>query len=127
MASTIRLKQEHLIKLARIMEDIVTWKSHSLSPKSWDQFEANWLPSFLQQLRDNEWTVNRTHTNTFKWLEDQIIHCRKLAPGVNKQNAIPLEDTLLGREVIAICQAASRGQLWYDGFAKNSEFHNLFR
>lgn len=127
MASTVKLRKEHLDKLAEIMVSVVEWKSHALKAKSFDAFENNWLPSFLEQLRENEWTVNRTHSNTFKWLEDQIHHCRRLAPGVDPKHAVHLDQTKLGIDAIEICRAAAKGQLYYDGWATNSEFNNLFR
>lgn len=125
--ANVKLKKEHLQKVAEVMIMVVEWKSHALSEKSWETFENNWLPRFLEQLRDNEWTCNRAHSNVFVWMQDQIHHCRRLAPGVNPKNAVHLDDTKLGREVIEICRAASKGQLWYEGWSKNTEFNNLFQ
>lgn len=126
MASTIKLRKEHLAKIAEIMVHVVEWKSQHLKPESFAKFETNWLPSFLQQLESNEWRLNHSQSNTFKWINDQIYHSRRLAPGVTKTNAVFLNDTRLGREVIEICTAAAKGQLYYDSWAKNSEFNNLF-
>jgi hypothetical protein len=125
--ATVKLKQEHLKKVAEVMICAIEWKSHSLKAESFERFENNWLPKFLQQLKDNEWTCNRTQQNTFMWIIDQIHHCRRLAPGVQAKNAVPLDETRLGIEVIEICKAAAKGQLYYDGFARNSEFNNLFQ
>jgi hypothetical protein len=85
-----------------------------------------YLPSLIEQIRDNEWKLNNSHINVFLWLKDQILHSRKLAPGVSHKNALHLSDTLTGREVIAICEAAAKGQLYYDSWARNSTFNNLF-
>lgn len=126
MQNFVKLKKEHLNKIAEIMVMVVEWKAHALSPKSFETFENNWLPSFMEQLRDNEWKCNRQSSNTFKWLEDQIHHCRRLAPGVDPKNAVHLDQTRLGIEVIEICRQAAKGQLNYDGFSRNSEFNNLF-
>jgi len=127
MNNYVKLKKEHLNKLAEVMIQVVEWKSHALKPKSFETFENNFLPSFLQQLRDNEWKCNRTGQNTFTWIIDQIHHSRKLASGIDPKNAIHLDQTRLGIEVIEICRQAAKGQLNYDGFARNSEFNNLFQ
>jgi hypothetical protein len=123
----VKLKQEHVKKVAEVMISVIEWKSHSLKAESFQRFENNWLPKFLQQLRDNEWVCNRTQQNTFMWIADQIHHCRRLAPGVDPKHAVHLDQTRLGIEVIEICKAAAKGQLYYDGFARNSEFNNLFQ
>lgn len=127
MQNFVKLKKEHLVKMAEIMISVVEWKAHSLKPKSFEAFENNWLPSFMEQLRNNEWTCNRSHSNVFVWMEDQIRHCRRLAPGVDPRHAVPLDQTRMGIEVIEICKQAAKGQLNYDGFARNSEFNNLFQ
>lgn len=126
MPSTIKLKREHLLKVAQIAEHIVMWKSHSLRDLSWSEFENKWFPSFLQQITDNEWKLNHTKSNTFKWLIDQIRHCKKLSPGVDPRHAVPLADTLLGKEVIIICEQAARGQINYDIFCSNTTYSQLF-
>lgn len=126
MPSKIKLRPEHLNKIIDITEDIVNYKSQYLKPSSWTTFETMFLPSLLEQIKDNEWKLNHPGINTFKWLKDQILHCRKLAPGVNHKNALYLSDTRTGREVMAICDAAAKGQLYYDGWARNSTFNNLF-
>ena len=123
----VTLKKEHLTKIAEIMISVIEWKSHALKAESFERFENNWLPKFLEQLRDNEWTCNRTQQNTFMWIIDQIRHCRRLAPGVNPKNAVHLDETRIGIEVIEICKAAAKGQLYYNNFASNSEFNNLFQ
>lgn len=125
--ANVKLKKEHLQKVAEIMIMVVEWKSASLNPKSWETFETIWLPKLLEQLNSNEWTCNRTSKNSMLWIIDQVRHSKRLAPGVNPKNAVHLDDTKLGREVIEICKAASKGQLWYEGWAKNSEFNNLFQ
>jgi hypothetical protein len=125
--ANVKLKKEHLYKVAEIMVSVIEWKSHALKEESFQRFENNWLPKFLEQLRNNEWTCNRTQQNTFCWIEDQIRHCKRLAPGVQPKNAVHLDETRLGIEVIEICKAAAKGQLYYDGFARNSEFNNLFQ
>jgi hypothetical protein len=127
MTNFVKLNQEDLKKFAEIMIMVVEWKAHALSPKSFETFKNNWLPSFLQQLRDNEWRVNRSHSNVFVWMEDQIRHSRRLASGVDPKNAVHLDDTKIGREVIAICRAAAKGQLFYNDSRRNSEFNNLFQ
>lgn len=123
----VKLKKEHLNKIAEIMISVVEWKSHALSDKSWETFENNWLPRFVEQFKNNEWTCNRTHSNVFVWIIDQIHHSKRLAQGVTPKNAVHLDDTRLGREVIEICKAAAKGQLYYDSFSRNSEFNNLFQ
>jgi hypothetical protein len=126
MPSIVKLRNEHLNKIIDITEDIILYKSQYLKPQSWATFETMYLPSLIQQIRDNEWRINHPGINTFKWLQDQIRHCRKLAPGVNPKHALHLDETRTGREVIAICEAASKGQIYYDGFTRNSTFNNLF-
>lgn len=127
MNNYVKLKKEHLNKIAEIMISVVEWKAHALNAKSFETFENNWLPRFLEQLGANEWRCNRAHSNVFVWMEDQIRHCRRLAPGVTAKNAVHLDETRLGREVIEICRAAAKGQLYYNGWSTNSEFNNLFR
>jgi hypothetical protein len=123
----VTLKKEHLTKIAEIMISVIEWKSHALKAESFERFENNWLPKFLEQLRNNEWTCNRTQQNTFMWIIDQIRHCRRLAPGVNPKNAVHLDETRIGIEVIEICKAAAKGQIYYNEWCHNSEFNNLFQ
>lgn len=127
MHNFVKLKKEHHNKIAEVMIMVIEWKEHALKESSFENFKNNWLPSFLEQLRDNEWKCNRNHSNIFLWIIDQIHHSRRLAPGVDPKNAVHLDQTRLGIEVIEICRAAAKGQLYYDGFARNSEFSNLFQ
>lgn len=127
MGSVVKLKKEDLAIIIDVLEDIVLWKSHSLKPKSWDTFETNWLPSIISQIKENEFKVNRSHTNTFQWFKDQIYHCRKLSPGVDPKYAVPLEQTRRGIEAIRICQTASKGQLYYDSASRDTTYSKLFK
>lgn len=127
MASTIRLKKSHVVKLCEAFLEVVNWKAETLSPDAWHQFESVWLPKFLEQLRDNEFVLNHTRKNPFVWLKDQIYHSRKLSPGIDRKNAVPLCNTRTGIEAIKICDIAARGQLYYNDCIQGNSFPSLFQ
>lgn len=126
MPSVVKLKKEHLVTIVEVLEDIVNWKSHNLSAKSWAEFEKNWLPSIIDQIQKNEFTINQAYRNTPLWYIDQVQHSRVLNSSRNPRNAVHLTDTLKGRQAMAIMRAAAKGQLWYDSHFRETTFSNLF-
>lgn len=127
MAATVKLKKEHLNTIIDVLEAIVTWKSHNLKPKSWAEFEKNWLPSIVEQIQTNEFKINHAFHNTPNWFIDQVLHTRVLNSSGNPKLAVPLFDTLKGRKAIEIMRAAARGQIYYDSHFKETTFSDLFK
>ncbi len=126
MASFVKLKPEHLDTIIDVLEDVVKWKSQSLSVKAWTTFETDYLPSVIEQIRDNEFRLNHITRNTPLWIVDQIMHTRVLNSSGNKRNAVALYDTLKGKRAIEILRAAAKGQIYYDGYYTTTTFSNLF-
>ena len=126
MASTIKLKTEHLEVIIDVLEDIVKWKSSTLSVNAWSKFETEFLPSIIEQIRANEFKINHASRNTPNWFTDQIHHTRVLNSSGNRRNAVALTDTLKGQRAIKIMRAAARGQAYYDAEFTTTTFSKLF-
>jgi hypothetical protein len=105
---------------------VIEYKDRTLKRPAWTRFSTEWLPRVIDQLARNELEVNHPQKNTPLWIVDQICWSNKLTAGVNPTQCIPLADTSLGEQAMAICRAAARGQEHYDLWRKNSKFHDLF-
>jgi hypothetical protein len=69
----VTLKKEHLTKIAEIMIMVVEWKAHALSPKSFETFETNWLPKFLEQMKLVEQKIKQdAMTYSKEWFGKEI-------------------------------------------------------
>jgi hypothetical protein len=122
----ITLKDKDLEILIEISGLIIEYKEIALSKLSWHRFEVNYLPSLLQSLKHNMFKHVRSDDNLALWILDQICHSRKIIPGVKHSEGIPLIDTPLGEEAAQILRAMSRGQIAYDEFRRENNFHSLF-
>jgi hypothetical protein len=110
--ATMKLHKKDLQVIGEILAQITEYKYEHLSPGKFKQFENEWLPKAIEQLRANEWTYNHKTKNTFAWIIDQILHC-KSADGEN------LEDTVMGEAAIEICKECRWGQISYNNWARN--------
>lgn len=122
----VKLKPHHLRVLEESLVLIVEYKDKTLKDRAWRNFSEDWLPRAVDQLNRNEFEVNHPQRNTFMWWVDQLCWSKKLTQGVKPTQCIPLCDTALGEECMAICRAAARGQQAYDMWAAESRFHDLF-
>lgn len=125
--NTVKLKNEHLELIIDVVQEIVNYKAETLSVKAFDIFYNEYLPLLLDQIARNDFKLNHLKKNTPLWLIDQIRHCKKLAPGVDPKNAVPLQDTRSGREAISILQNAAKGQLYYQSCYERNKFGELFK
>ena len=123
----VKLKSSHLEDLIDITQNIIDYKSRALRQSTWNKFETEYLPSLVEQLRNNEFTCHRPDDSTFTWIIDQVCHSRKLVEGVPHSQGLPLCDTTLGQRVLDICRNATRGQKHYDTWSSNNKFNDLFQ
>lgn len=122
----VKLKSHHLKVIEETLILVVEYKDRTLKDRAWRNFSEEWLPKAINQINQNEFEVNHPQRNTFCWLTDQICWSKKLSPGIKPTECIPLADTNLGEECMAICRAAAKGQTAYDMWAAHSKFHDLF-
>ena len=127
MPSTVKLTKEHLETITEVFEDIVKWKSHKLSSRAWAEFATNWAPSMVEQIKNNEFTINHALRNTPNWFIDQVLHTRVMNSSQNPKNAVPLFDTLKGKQAIRIMKSAAKGQIYYDQDFKETTYNELFK
>ena len=126
MAHYISLKQKDLETLIEITQLICDYKFAALSSLSWHNFEKKYLPSLVDSIRDNSFKHVRNDNNLFLWIIDQICHSRVIVPGTKHSEGVPLCDTEIGAEALAICRAASKGQISYTEFRSTNNFGDLF-
>lgn len=126
MAHYVTLKQKDLDTLIEITQLICDYKFAALSSLSWHNFEKKYLPSLVDSLRLNSFKHVRNDNSIFLWIIDQICHSRVIIPGTKHSEGIPLCDTAIGEEAIAICRAAAKGQISYTEFRSINNFGDLF-
>lgn len=122
----VKLNAHDLNLIIEMLQLVVDYKAEALKPRSWQIFEQEYLPSIINQIRDNQFRCYRQDDNTFHWFVDQVCHSRRLHPGVPHSQGTPLSDIPLGEQVLEICRAASRGQKYYDQWRAGSRFKDLF-
>jgi hypothetical protein len=126
MPEYIKLKDSHLNLLIDCFQLVVDFKHKTLSKSNWIEFEANHLPKVISYFQQNQFKVVTSHEGIFPWMIDQICHSRRLVPGIKPKECIPLADTPIGEETLAICRAAKNGQHSYQVWCHSNQFHNLF-
>lgn len=122
----ITIQQQHLETLIDISDLIIKYKAHALSARAWSAFSTNWLSKLVEQFAANEFQYNNREKNTAVWLIDQICHSRLIEPGCPHNQGLPLCDTELGTAALEILRAMTQGQAYYDRWAEQSHFRNLF-
>lgn len=122
----ITIQKQHLETLIDVSDLIIKYKSHALSARAWSEFSTNWLNKLLEQFAANEFLYNNRNKNTAVWLIDQICHSRLVEENCPLNQGIPLCDTELGQRSMAILRAMSQGQAFYDNWAEQSHFRDLF-
>ena len=122
----VKLTERDRQVLIEISQAIVDYKFHSLRRSSWQKFEQDYLPSLVEQLAQNDFTINDRNNNTFTWMIDQIVHCGVYEPGLRPWDCRRLSDTELGQTALAICRWASKGPHQYAANRTQTQFHDLF-
>jgi hypothetical protein len=117
---TVSLNELDYYLVQEIIRIITAYKERTLSQRAWDEY-VPWLRKFNQQLRDNAFVKNSNINNTFLWLADQIEHSY-----TKVRNGKPLSSTVLGKQVLKICDNALSGQREYDRSSRIEIFDNLF-
>lgn len=123
---TVKLKKTDLELIIEILQQVCDYKYQALSKLAWTKFQQEYLPKLVNQISSNEFVCNDYKNNSFTWLIDQIVWSKKLIPGVDCKQGIPLADTALGEKTLAILRAASRGQASYDSWSNPTTFNDLF-
>ena len=126
MAHYVTLKQKDLDIIIDVMGLVLEYKEKALSKLSWHQFETRYLPGLLETLKHNLFKHVRSDNNISLWLIDQICHSRIIVPGVDHKEGIPIVDTPLGAEAVAILRAVSKGQISYNVYCMSNNFDDLF-
>lgn len=126
MVHYVTIQPEDLEILIEASGLIIEYKECALSKLSWHRFETEYLPSLLQALKHNMFKHVRSDDNVSLWLLDQLIHSRRIVPGVHHREGIPLIDTAIGERAAAILRAMSRGQNSYNQYKNENNFDQLF-
>ena len=122
----VKLTEHDLNVIIEISQMITDYKHRVLQSHNWHKFQEYYLPRLVEQLATNTFVINNSANNVFLWLEDQITHSRRVAPGIKIKDAVPLQDLPLGQEALKICRLASRGHISYDSAQHNKKYQDLF-
>ena len=122
----VKLKPNDLELIIEMLQLVCDYKAQALRPQRWQTFQQDYLPSIIDQIKNNEFKCHRHDDNTLLWLLDQVCHSRQLHPGVPHNQGMGLIDTPLGERVSEICRAASQGQRYYDSWSNSHNFNRLF-
>jgi len=126
MVEWVKLSPHDLEVIIEISQRVVDYKYQALSPKNWQIFESEYLPSLVDQISVNEFKVADPQKNALMWLSDQICHSRQVIEGTKLRDGMPLADTRLGEQALEILRHAHRGQISYDSYKHNLKFRQLF-
>lgn len=126
MVDYVRLRSTDLELLMSVMQKVVDYKFHALSRPNWQIFERDYLPSLVEQLRDNRFKVVTASDNIFEWCLDQIIHSRQIVAGISRSSWIPLADFEDVQQCLAMLRSARVGSESYQRYCQPSQFNSLF-
>jgi hypothetical protein len=126
MVDYVRLRSTDLELLMETMQRVVDYKFHALSRPNWQIFERDYLPSLVEQLRDNRFKVVTASDNIFEWCLDQIIHSRQIVAGISRSSWIPLADFEDVQQCLAMLRSARVGSESYQRYCQPSQFNSLF-
>jgi hypothetical protein len=126
MVDYVRLRSTDLELLMETMQRVVDYKFHALSRSNWQIFERDYLPSLVEQLRDNRFKVVTASDNIFEWCLDQIIHSRQIVAGISRSSWIPLADFEDVQQCLAMLRSARVGSESYQRYCQPSQFNSLF-
>lgn len=122
----VKLSNRDLELLIDCVQEIVNFKTRTLTAHNWSVFEKDYLPPLIEYLSANQFKVVTSSDNICLWLIDQICHSRRLTEGIKPKECIPLADTELGQSCLEFLRAASKGQQSYLGHCHNQQFTKLF-
>ena len=124
----IKLTPQHLDRLIDLLEEIVMFKSKSLTAENWAVFESQYLPKAVRAIKDNSFKVVDSNNNIFTWIIDNAVHSRLVVDGLPKKDWIPLADIERFQITLSMLRAASRGHTSYHTYAAtNNRFGDLFQ
>ena len=126
MVEYVKLTKTDLDTLIEVSQQIIDFKFRALNKTNWSIFETQYLPPLVKYFSDNQFKVVTSSDNIFVWFIDQIVHSRQLVDGVKPKDCVPLCDTELGEQALAICRAARYGQNSYDRTKDTTTFNSLF-
>jgi hypothetical protein len=125
MVEYVKLTSRDLNLLIDVVQRMVDYKFYALTKANYQDFEQNWLPSLVEQMRENRFKFVTASQNIFLWLIDNICHSRQVVPGLKKKDWIPLMDFEDVQRCLSVLRAARFGQSSYDRISEN-QFDNLF-
>ena len=126
MVDYVRLRNTDLELLMETMQRVVDYTFHALSRPNWQVFEQQYLPSLVEQLRDNRFKVVSATDNIFLWCLDQITHSRQYVPGLRRRDWIPLADFESVQTCLAMLRACRVGSESYQRYCQPRQFNSLF-
>jgi hypothetical protein len=124
----IKLTNSDLERVIDLLQEIVTYKSKSLTLANWAAFETDYLPKAIAAIRDNSFKVVDPHNSIVTWIIDQAVHSRLVVDGIPKRDWIPLIDIERFQNTLSMLRAAAKGHTAYHTYATtNNKFGDLFQ
>ena len=124
----IKLTPSDLERVIDLLQEIIFYKSRSLTPTNWIQFETEYLPKAVVAIRENSFKVVDPYNNIFSWLIDQAAHSKRVVDGLGKKDWIPLIDIERYQVTLSMLRAASKGHISYHTYGTtNNKFDDLFQ
>jgi hypothetical protein len=124
----IKLTTSDLERVIDLLQEVVTYKSKSLSATNWAAFETDYLPKAITAIRENSFKVVDPHNSIIVWLIDQAVHSRLVVDGIPKRDWIPLIDIERYQVTLSMLRAAAKGHTSYHTYAtSNNRFDDLFQ
>jgi hypothetical protein len=124
----VKLTRNDLERVIDLLQEIVTYKSKSLTQANWASFETDYLPKAITAIRENSFKVADPHNSIITWIIDQAVHSRLVVDGIPKKDWIPLIDIDRFQNTLSMLRAASKGHTTYHTYATtNNKFGDLFQ
>ena len=124
----IKLTNNDLERVIDLLQEIVTYKSKSLTQTNWAQFENDYLPKAITAIKENSFKVVDPHNSIVTWIIDQAVHSRLAVEGIPKKEWIPLIDIERFQNTLSMLRAAAKGHTSYHTYATtNNKFGDLFQ
>jgi hypothetical protein len=124
----VKLTRNDLERVIDLLQEIVTYKSKSLTQANWASFETDYLPKAIAAIRENSFKVADPHNSIITWIIDQAVHSRLVVDGIPKKDWIPLIDIDRFQVTLGMLRAASKGHISYHTYATtNNKFGDLFQ
>jgi hypothetical protein len=124
----IKLTNSDLERVIDLLQEVVTYKSKSLTQANWSSFETDYLPKAITAIRENSFKVVDPHNSIIVWLIDQAVHSRLVVEGIPKKDLVPLIDIERFQNTLSMLRAASKGHTSYHTYSTtNNKFGDLFQ